>query len=67
MEFYCHGFWDGTSGGPWITGYNSRLGTGAVHGVIGGYEQGGYYEWASYSSYFGPHLASLFLAAEAAG
>lgn len=37
-----------------------------MHGVIGGYEQGGYYEWASYSSYFGPHLASLFLAAEAA-
>jgi hypothetical protein len=66
MEFYCHGFWNGTSGGPWITGYNSRLGTGAVHGVIGGYEQGGDYEWASYSSYFGPHLASLFQAAEAA-
>ena len=23
MEFYCHGFWTGTSGGPWILGYNA--------------------------------------------
>ena len=60
MEFYCHGFWTGTSGGPWIIGYNARHGTGTVFGVIGGYELGGDYEWASYSAYFGSSTRSLF-------
>jgi V8-like Glu-specific endopeptidase len=52
MEFYCSGFWFGTSGGPWIIGYNSGSGTGTVFGVIGGYEWGGYKSWASYSAAF---------------
>jgi hypothetical protein len=60
MEFYCHGFWTGTSGGPWIIGYNARYGTGTVFGVIGGYELGGDYEWASYSAYFGSATRSLY-------
>ena len=64
MEFYCHGFWTGTSGGPWIIGYNAKTGGGKVFGVIGGYEEGGDYEWASYSSYFGPAARSLFQQAE---
>ncbi len=64
MEFYCHGFWDGTSGGPWIIYYNPRTGGGTVIGVIGGYEQGGSYEWASYSSYFGVEARSLLEVAE---
>jgi hypothetical protein len=64
MEFYCHDFWAGTSGGPWIIGYNARNGTGTVFGVIGGYEAGGDYEWASYSAYFGSALRSLFTQAE---
>jgi V8-like Glu-specific endopeptidase len=64
MEFYCHDYWTGTSGGPWIIGYNSRTGTGTVCGVIGGYEQGGDSEWASYSSYFGSQLRTLFQQAE---
>ena len=64
MEFYCHGYWTGTSGGPWIIGYNARTGTGTVCGVIGGYEQGGNYEWASYSSYFGTQLNTLYQQAE---
>jgi V8-like Glu-specific endopeptidase len=66
MEFYCHDYWDGTSGGPWIFGYNARHGTGTVFGVIGGYEQGGDYEWASYSAYFGPPTLQLFLLANRA-
>jgi V8-like Glu-specific endopeptidase len=65
LEFYCHDYHGGTSGGPWITGLNPRTGTGVVHGVIGGYEEGGSYEWASYSAYFGGQLAALFK--EAAG
>ena len=60
MEFYCHGFWTGTSGGPWIIGYNARNGTGTVFGVIGGYELGGDYEWASYSAYFGSAARTLY-------
>jgi hypothetical protein len=60
MEFYCHGFWTGTSGGPWIIGYNVKSGTGTVFGVIGGYETGGDYEWASYSAYFGSATRSLY-------
>jgi hypothetical protein len=36
MEFYCHGFWTGTSGGPWIIGYNARNGTGIGHGSPNG-------------------------------
>ncbi len=66
MEFYCHGFWTGTSGGPWIIGYNVKRGTGTVFGVIGGYEQGGDYEWVSYSAYFGPQARVLFGQAERA-
>ncbi|MGD0703948.1 MAG: trypsin-like serine protease [Trebonia sp.] len=64
MEFYCHGFWAGTSGGPWIIGYNARKGTGTVFGVIGGYELGGNYEWASYSAYFGHSTRVLYQQAE---
>ncbi len=64
MEFYCHGFWTGTSGGPWIIGYNARNGTGTVFGVIGGYELGGDYEWASYSAYFGSAARTLYQQAE---
>ena len=66
MEFYCHDYWDGTSGGPWIVGYNAHHGTGTVFGVIGGYEQGGNYEWASYSAYFGRPALQLFLLASRA-
>lgn len=66
IGFYCHGFRNGTSGGPWISGYNSRTGTGVVHGVIGGYEEGGSYEWASYSPHFGAAIGALFGQAEKA-
>ena len=66
MEFYCHGFWTGTSGGPWIIGYNAKNGTGTVFGVIGGYELGGDYEWASYSAYFGSATRTLYQQAERA-
>jgi hypothetical protein len=64
IGFYCHGYSSGTSGGPWIEGYNTHTGTGVVHGVIGGYEEGGIYEWASYSPYFGAAIGALFSQAE---
>jgi V8-like Glu-specific endopeptidase len=61
MEFYCHDYWDGTSGGPWIVHFNGHRGTGVVFGVIGGYEQGGDYEWASYSVRFSLPTLRLYL------
>ncbi len=64
MEFYCYGYRDGTSGGPWIIGFTSR-GTGTLFGVIGGYETGGDYDWASYSAAFGASALSLYRQAEA--
>lgn len=64
-EFYCHGYQDGTSGGPWILHYDKADGTGAVIGVIGGYEAGGDYAWVSYSAYFGSDIERLFKRAEA--
>lgn len=66
-EFYCFNFWDGTSGGPWITSYNPATGAGDVNGVIGGYEEGGDVNWASYSPYFGAAVGALFQQAEKAG
>jgi V8-like Glu-specific endopeptidase len=60
MKFFCHNFQDGTSGGPWIVGYNGQRGTGTVFGVIGGFEQGGDFAWASYSAYFAQPARTLF-------
>jgi V8-like Glu-specific endopeptidase len=67
QEFYCYNFWNGTSGGPWITGYNPTTGAGYVTGVIGGYQEGGDLNWASYSPYFGPAVGTLYQQAEKAG
>jgi V8-like Glu-specific endopeptidase len=66
MEFYCRGFWYGTSGGPWIIDYDGSTGTGTVFGLIGGYEAGGYQSWASYSTILWQNAESLFKQAEAA-
>ena len=65
MEFYCRGFWFGTSGGPWILKYNSNTGTGTVYGVIGGYEAGGYVAWASYAAALEQPAEALLAQAEA--
>jgi V8-like Glu-specific endopeptidase len=65
MEFYCNDFQDGTSGGPWIAGFNPHWGSGTVFGVIGGYEEGGDYPWASYSVYFSQPTLNLYWQAEA--
>jgi V8-like Glu-specific endopeptidase len=64
MQFYCNDYQDGTSGGPWILGYNPARGTGIVFGDIGGYEQGGNYPYLSYSPYYSSGIKTLFKAAE---
>jgi V8-like Glu-specific endopeptidase len=63
-QFNCHGFYDGTSGGPWLINYDPRTGSGTVIGDIGGYETGGDYEYTSYSPYFGLPTLELYLQAE---
>jgi V8-like Glu-specific endopeptidase len=60
LEFDCGGYSDGTSGSPFIAGMNASTGVGAVIGVIGGYEQGGYTPDVSYAARFGPAVAALF-------
>jgi hypothetical protein len=65
MKFFCRGFWDGTSGGPWIVGYDGHTGSGTVIGDIGGFEQGGNYPWSSYSVYYTWPTLQLFLQAQA--
>lgn len=51
----CPSYPAGTSGGPWIS-----TATGAVIGVIGGYQQGGDTDDTSYSAYFDQTIANLY-------
>jgi V8-like Glu-specific endopeptidase len=64
IEFYCNNYQDGTSGGPWITHFNPKTGTGTVIGEIGGYETGGDYAWQSFSPYYSWSILRLFAQAE---
>jgi len=64
LQFNCHGYPDGTSGGPWLIDYNPDTGSGTVIGDIGGYETGGNYEYTSYSPYFGAAILKLYVQAE---
>jgi V8-like Glu-specific endopeptidase len=60
----CHGYVGGTSGSPWIAYARGRAAT--VVGVIGGLQHGGRYEYTSYTSPFGPAVATLLATASAA-
>jgi V8-like Glu-specific endopeptidase len=64
LEFYCRDFMNGSSGAPWIVRYVPGNGTGLVIGVIGGFELGGDFPWASYSPYFGSSALALYRQAE---
>jgi V8-like Glu-specific endopeptidase len=60
LRFDCAGLPDGTSGSPWLTGYDPATGTGTVAGLIGGYQQGGDTSSVSYSPYFNWHVRNLY-------
>jgi hypothetical protein len=64
QEFLCNGYTDGASGGPWITGFDARTGTGTVIGDTGGYQQGGDLSWTGYSPYFSQTVEELYRQAE---
>jgi V8-like Glu-specific endopeptidase len=53
LELPAPGLENGTSGGPWLRS------DGAVVGLTGGYEQGGYDYDTSYSTYLDPGFAAL--------
>jgi V8-like Glu-specific endopeptidase len=65
LRFDCGGFFDGTSGSPWVTAFDPVTRTGTIIGVIGGYQEGGDTDAISYSSYFGPGIRQLYQRAEA--
>jgi V8-like Glu-specific endopeptidase len=65
LRIACDGFWDGVSGGPWLTHFNGS--TGDVIGNVGGLNGGGlpnsndtYYDRFSYSPVYGDQIFSLY-------
>jgi Trypsin-like peptidase domain len=60
VKFVCPGFTDGTSGGPFLSDYSRSAGTGAIIGVIGGYQQGGDSPGISYSAAFAANVRALY-------
>ena len=59
-SFDCRGFVGGTSGSPWlsITSHGAQ-----IVGVIGGLNQGGCYDYTSYSSRFEREVGTAYLRA----
>jgi V8-like Glu-specific endopeptidase len=60
LRIDCPDYTGGTSGSPWITGFDPSTRTGTVIGVIGGYQEGGNSADTSYSSYFGDAVQALY-------
>ncbi|GAA1972006.1 trypsin-like serine peptidase [Kitasatospora viridis] len=60
LRIDCPDYTGGTSGSPWVTGFDPATHTGTVIGVIGGYQQGGDTPNTSYSSYFGDAVQALY-------
>ncbi|NUS15981.1 MAG: hypothetical protein HOY69_32050 [Streptomyces sp.] len=60
LRIVCDGFTGGTSGGPWLLGFDARTRTGSVVGLIGGLDGGGPNDRVSYSPFFGDAVLSLY-------
>ncbi len=67
LRFVCGGFYGGTSGSPWVTGFDPRTRTGTIVGVVGGYQAGGDTDSVSYSPYLNDDIRQLYEKAEALG
>ena len=67
LRFQCGGYTGGTSGSPWVTRFSARSRTGAIVGVIGGYQQGGDTEAVSYSVRLDAAILRLYQQAAADG
>jgi hypothetical protein len=64
MVFVCGGYTDGTSGGPFLIPA-TKTSPAKVIGVIGGYQEGGFFPSISYSPIFIGNVAALFKRANA--
>lgn len=60
LRIDCGGFYSGTSGSPWLLGYNPLTHTGEVIGLIGGLNGGGPDDRTSYSPRFGTAVQQLY-------
>ena len=60
LKFACANYTGGTSGSPWVTGFDPATRTGTIIGVIGGYQQGGDTADVSYSAYLGGDIQKLY-------
>jgi V8-like Glu-specific endopeptidase len=60
LRIDCGGFYGGTSGSPWLLGYNALTHTGKVIGLIGGLNGGGPDDRTSYSPRFGTAVQDLY-------
>ncbi|HEY1623906.1 MAG TPA: trypsin-like serine protease [Streptosporangiaceae bacterium] len=60
LKFNCQDFTGGTSGSPWLTRFDPITRTGAIVGVIGGYQQGGDTPAVSYSVYLNDGIQKLY-------
>ena len=60
LKFACQDFTGGTSGSPWLTRFDPITRTGAIVGVIGGYQQGGDTPAVSYSVYLNGAIQKLY-------
>jgi len=67
VKFECGGFFGGTSGSPWITGFDPSTRTGTIVGVVGGYQEGGDTDAISYSAYLNDSIRGLYEQAATAG
>lgn len=65
MRIVCTGYSGGTSGSPWLVGFDPVTQSGSVIGVIGGYQQGGDTDDVSYSPYFDTTVQKLYAQAVA--
>jgi V8-like Glu-specific endopeptidase len=66
-SFDCAGYVAGTSGAPWIVGYQSSTGAGTITAVIGGLNQGGCTAGTSYGAPFTAATEQLLARAAAGG
>ncbi|MEU8972187.1 trypsin-like serine protease [Streptomyces monashensis] len=64
LRIQCTDLEDGTSGSPWLTGYDPKSHTGTVIGVLGGHEGGGDQDDVSYAAYFDDDVAKLYRRAQ---
>lgn len=67
MKIACTGYPGGTSGSPWLSGFDKKTRTGTVIGVIGGYQEGGDTDDISYSAYFDADVQTLYNRATGGG